>query len=86
MNKLKWYSGGNERGNQAISIITDLLDDFKTGLGNDSIQNVLENYREELEQQGAFVPMILSRMNIDISKAIRNGGITLLYQTINLKN
>ncbi|MGX7149027.1 bacteriocin immunity protein [Enterococcus ureasiticus] len=77
MNKLKWYSGGNERGNQAIRIITDLLDDFKTGLGNESIQNVLENYREELEQKGASVPMILSRMNIDISKAIRNEGIIL---------
>ena len=86
MGKLKWFSGGKERSNQAENIITDLLDDLKTNLANESLQNVLENYFEELEQKGASIPMILSRMNLDISKAIRNDGVTLSdYQSKKLK-
>ncbi|WP_207695625.1 hypothetical protein DOK67_0002243 [Enterococcus sp. DIV0212c] len=77
MDKLKWFSGGNERGKQAENIITDLLDDLKTGTDNESLQKVLENYLEELKQKSASVPMILSRMNLDISKAIRNDGVAL---------
>lgn len=77
MSKLKWYSDGNERGKQATTIITELLHDLKTESGNESLQNVLENYLEELGEKVASVPMVLSRMNIDISKAIRNEGVPL---------
>lgn len=86
MGKLKWFSGGKERSNQAEIIITDLLDDLKTDLDNESLKKVLENYLEELKQKGASVPLILSRMNLDISKAIRNDGVTLSdYQSKKLK-
>lgn len=77
MGKLKWFSGGNERSKQAEDIIADLLDDLKIAAGNESLEKVLENYLEELKQKGASVPLILSRMNVDISKAIRNDGLTL---------
>lgn len=47
---------------------------------------MLENYLEELKQKGASVPLIISRMNLDISKAIRNDGVTLSdYQSKKLK-
>ena len=86
MGKLKWFSGGNERSSQAEIIITDLLDDLKTDLDNESLKKVLENYLEELKQKSASVPLILSRMNLDISKAIRNDGVTLSdYQSKKLK-
>ena len=86
MGKLKWFSGGKEWSNQAENIITDLLDDLKTDLDNESLKKVLENYLEELKQKGASVPLILSRMNLDISKAIRNDGVTLSdYQSKKLK-
>lgn len=75
-----------ERSNQAENIITDLLDDLKTDLDNESLKKVLENYLEELKQKSASVPLILSRMNLDISKAIRNDGVTLSdYQSKKLK-
>ncbi|WP_430601809.1 hypothetical protein IGJ02_001870 [Enterococcus sp. DIV0724b] len=77
MSKLKWYSDGNERGKKATTIITELLHDLKTESGNEALQNVLENYLEELGEKVASVPMVLSRMNIDISKAIRNEGVPL---------
>lgn len=86
MSKLKWFSGGNERAKQAENIMTNLLDDLKTDLGNESLQKVLENYLEELKQKSASVPMILSRMNLDISKAIRNDRAALSdYQSKKLK-
>ncbi len=86
MGKLNWFSGGKERSNQAENIITDLLDDLKTDLDNESLKKVLENYLKELKQKGASVPLILSRMNLDISKAIRNDGVTLSdYQSKKLK-
>lgn len=54
MGKLKWFSGGKERSNQAENIITDLLDDLKTDLDNESLKKVLENYLEELKKKGRF--------------------------------
>lgn len=77
MENLKWYSGGSDRKKKAMATITDLLNDLKMDLGNESLQNVLENYLEELEQANAAVPIILGRMNIDISTAIRKDGVTL---------
>lgn len=77
MNKLKWYSGGQERGDQAITFITELLTDLNTNSKSGSLQRVLRNYKDELERKEAAVPLILSRMNMDISNAIRKDQITL---------
>lgn len=74
MVSLKWYSGGDEREKKAEKIIIYLLDDLENDLGNESLQQVLNSYLEELRKGGASVPLILSRMNLDISKAIRNDG------------
>lgn len=86
MSHLNWFSGGNERGKQAETIITDLLDGLKTNTGNKALQQVLESYLEELEQKNTSVPLILSRMNLDISKAITIDGVPLSdYQSKKLK-
>lgn len=77
MGKLNWFSGGNERGKQAESIITDLLNDLKTDCANELLQKVLEDYLEELEEKRTSVPFILSRMNLAISNAVRNDGGSL---------
>lgn len=53
------------------------MDDLKTDLGKESLQKVLENFLEELKQQDTSVPLILSRMNLDIFKVIINDGVTL---------
>ncbi len=51
-----------------------MLNDLENDLGNELLQQVLSSYLEELRKGGASVPLILSRMNLDISKAIRNDG------------
>ncbi|WP_409022265.1 bacteriocin immunity protein [Dellaglioa sp. P0083] len=72
MNKLKWFSGGDDRGKQAEQIITDLLTDLSTNNGNNTLKVTLQAYLEELKQKRSSVPFILSRMNLDLSKAIKN--------------
>nr|BAR87972.1 bacteriocin immunity protein [Enterococcus faecalis] len=86
MSSLKWYSGGDDRAKKAEKIIIDLLNDLEYDLGNESLQEVLSSCLEELRKKGASVPLILSRMNLDISKAIRNDGRKLSEsQSIKLK-
>lgn len=77
MKKLKWYSGGKERADQAISIITELLTDLNSNSESQSLLEVLRNYKDELERQEVAIPFILSRMNIEISETIRKDKIIL---------
>lgn len=76
MSTVKWFSGGNERGDQAVNIINVLLD-YKDLSQNDQLRKTLLEYKVELQKQGSSVPFILSRMNLDISKSLRNDGVYL---------
>ncbi|MBP2098079.1 bacteriocin immunity protein [Enterococcus rivorum] len=73
MSKVNWFSGGTERSDQAVHIIDDLLNCNEIN-SNSQLGTILQNYRIELQQKGASVPFILSRMNLDISKALRSDG------------
>ena len=71
MSTIKWFSGGNERGDQAVNIINVLLD-YKELSQNSQLRKTLLEYKVELQKKESSVPFILSRMNLDISKALRN--------------
>ncbi|MGG5329484.1 bacteriocin immunity protein [Enterococcus sp. AZ163] len=77
MSKLKWFSGGKDRGEQALAIITDLLNELANNSFNKSLQQVLGTYKEELTKKESSVPFILSRMNLDISNALKEDGVAL---------
>ncbi|MGK4179675.1 bacteriocin immunity protein [Lapidilactobacillus dextrinicus] len=86
MSKLKWFSGGTDRAQQALEIIDDLLHDLYKNSENDTLQNLLLKYKYELEKQQTPVPFILSRMNIDIANIIVKNGLTLSsFQSSKLK-
>ena len=74
--KVKWFSGGNDRRQQAIEIITKLIDCPEVNQ-SDALLSKLDGYREELTQQKQSVPFILSRMNVDVGKSIQDTGVTL---------
>ncbi|MBO1141737.1 bacteriocin immunity protein [Enterococcus avium] len=76
MSTIKWFSGGNERGDQAVNIINVLLD-YKELSQNGQLRKTLLEYKVELQKKESSVPFILSRMNLDISKALRNDGVYL---------
>ena len=77
MSNLKWFSGGDNRSKRAEIIITELLDDLETDSGNDSLRMVLHTYLGNLKNEGTSVPLILSRMNLEISNAIKKDGASL---------
>ena len=81
MNKLKWFAGGNERAEQAIQLIDELLHDFDdSSFRSDRIRTVLRNNTEALIHKQAAVPFILSRMNLEISNALLQNNILLTKQ------
>lgn len=75
--KVKWYSGGDERGEKAIGLILELLKELNTNSDSQLLQEVLNKYKEELENKGSSVPLVLSRMNLAISHSIRKNGVIL---------
>ena len=81
MKKLKWFSGWNERAEQAIQLIDELLRDFDDSSSHsDRLRTVLRNNREALIYKQAAVPFILSRKNLEISNALLQNNILLTKQ------
>jgi len=77
MGKMKWFAGGNDRSQEAITIIEALLTDLETDPKTKPLQAVLISYKDELEKQESSIPYILSRMNIAVSNTNVKNGITL---------
>ena len=77
MGKLKWFSGGQERREQAIIIIDNLIGDIEDNRNTESLQSLLLAYREEFKNSGTSTPYILNRMNLDMSRVLLENGIKL---------
>lgn len=74
---MKWYSGGKERGDEAIKIIEELLVELKSNVDNEPLENILLSYKNEITSKSYSIPLLFNRMNLEISKTIRNHGIKL---------
>ncbi|MGT2756556.1 bacteriocin immunity protein [Streptococcus ovuberis] len=70
MNRLKWFSGGTERRDEAISILELLIQDLKDENHLDSLYSLLISYYNELKNGAGSVPYILSRLNIEMSHVL----------------
>ena len=74
---LKWFSGGKERKNEAVVIVDELL----VSLGEDSKYIPLKKfflfYRKELESNGTSTPLVLSRMNVELSNILVENKLQL---------
>lgn len=77
MSKLTWFASGKDRGDEAISIIDNLLNDIDNDTTRQPLQEVLIEFKDELEKRESAVPYILSRMNISISNALHKNKISL---------
>lgn len=77
MSQIKWFSGGTDRAEQAITLIDAVMNELENESNNVELKHVLIEYRNELDKKEASVPFILSRMNLDLSKAVRNDGVVL---------
>lgn len=86
MSKLKWFSGGKERSDQALALINELLKELDKNPNSQALQKLLANYQNELRKKERSVPFILSQMNIEISNLLKKETISLSdSQSNNLK-
>jgi hypothetical protein len=74
---LRWFSDGKERKNEAVIIIDELL----VSLSEDSKYIPLKEfflfYRKELESSGTSTPLVLSRMNVELSNILIENKLQL---------
>ena len=49
--KLSWFAGGKDRGDAAISIIDDLLNSLNVDANRQPLQEVLIEFKNELEKR-----------------------------------
>ncbi|GAB2021033.1 bacteriocin immunity protein [Pseudolactococcus yaeyamensis] len=76
-NKLKWYSGGDERKEKALIMMSKLLVSLSGNLKSAPLQKMLLAYKNEIELGSSAIPFILSRMNLDIAKVALENNMTL---------
>ena len=70
MGKLKWFSGGADRRDEALAILEELIQMVKDEPRLLPLRTVFLSYKKELEDSSISVPYILSRMSIEISHVI----------------
>ena len=74
---VKWYSGGQDRARVAVGIISDLVANLNTTNEQPLRQLLATYYQELLEQRTGSVLGVFDRMNLDISKCLRQQQIKL---------
>lgn len=77
MSKLKWFSGGKERRDNALNLLESIIIEIREIEGSESLQEFLLTYKDELEKQKAPIPTILSRFNVELSGVLRDSNIIL---------
>jgi hypothetical protein len=67
MAKLKWFSGGKERREEAIRIIEELLLDLQTNASATSVKKTLIHYLNEFKTNGTSFPFLMNRMSLELT-------------------
>ena len=76
MAQIKWYAGGQERGKVALELIIQLLKELD-GTAYDDLKHVLAVYFNEIKTESGSIPLIFSRMNLDVSNVMIKNHIVL---------
>ncbi|MBZ6003870.1 bacteriocin immunity protein [Leuconostoc gelidum subsp. aenigmaticum] len=76
MAQIKWYTGGQERGKVALELIIQLLKELD-GTAYDDLKQVLAVYFNEIKTESGSIPLIFSRMNLDVSNVMIKNHIVL---------
>ena len=76
MKQIKWYTGGQERGKVALELIIQLLKELD-GTAYDDLKQVLAVYFNEIKNESGSIPLVFSRMNLDVSNVMIKNHIVL---------
>lgn len=75
MEKLKWFSGGKERREEAIRIIEELLLDLQTNDSATSVKKTLTRYLNEFKTNGTSFPFLMNCMSLELTDAVLQSNI-----------
>lgn len=75
MAKLKWFSGGKERREEAIRIIEELLLDLQTNDSATSVKKTLTHYLNEFKTNGTSFSFLMNRMSLELTDAVLQSNI-----------
>lgn len=74
--ELKWYSGGAERGQIAMELISDLISRLDSGK-EQPLRELLFGFYREIKAQESSVPYVMNQMNIELAQCMLDNGIVL---------
>lgn len=77
MKEVKWYSGGSERAEIALSEITTILGLIPADTSTNELRQLLFDYAQEINEGITAVPYILSRMSVSVSNCLTKNKITI---------
>lgn len=77
MAKLKWFSGGKERREEAISIIEELISDLQTNDSAEALSKLLTYYLNEFKTRGTSFPFLMNRMSIELTDVVLRSKVHL---------
>ena len=77
MAKLKWFSGGKERREEAISIIEELISDLQTNDSAEALSKLLTYYLNEFKTSGTSFPLLMNRMSIELTDVVLRSKVHL---------
>ena len=76
MAKLKWFSGGKERREEAIRIIEELLLDLQTNDSATSVKKTLTHYLNEFKTNGTSFPFLMNRMSLELTDVVLHSKVS----------
>ncbi|KXT75286.1 bacteriocin immunity protein [Streptococcus sp. DD12] len=74
---IKWFSGGNERKEEALSLMDDLLKDLSSHQGDPNLAQVIQKYHQELADGTGAVSLVLSRFQLEITRYLSENAVKL---------
>lgn len=79
MTQLKWYAGGQERGKVAVDLLNQLTQELMTSDVNakHELAALLQTFVAEIRQGVCAVPLLLSRLNIEVSNFLTTKQLVL---------
>lgn len=75
MGKLKWFSGGKERREEAIRIIEELLLDLQTNDSAVDVKRTLTHYLNEFKTNGTSFPFLMNRMSLELTDTVLHSNV-----------
>lgn len=77
MNRLPWFAGGQERRQEALTLLDQLEKDLEGQRDTADLLKLLSTYEQELEQSRTSLPYVLSRLFVELSALLTKEQLTL---------